>query len=162
MPKEIQLGRPSRSMRAMQRFMPKFTPIHTRLYRLSRGRLGTTRMTLGAPVLLLTTTGRRSGEERSVPIGHMEIDGEIVVAGTNGGLEPTPAWVLNLRSDRRCLVQIRGDRFEARAEFVGLDEYESLWNRLSESYPTYNQAQSWIAREIPLIRLRRIDQRSRR
>jgi F420H(2)-dependent quinone reductase len=152
-----QVASPGTFMRAMQWVMPRFSPVHTSLYRAFGGRLGTDRMTLGAPVLLLTTTGRRTGSPRSVPIGHMRIEGDIIVAGTNGGTQPVPSWVLNLRADPECHVQLRSESFAATAEFLQKDEYESRFARLADAYPTYRQARSWVARDIPLIRLRPVN-----
>jgi F420H(2)-dependent quinone reductase len=148
---------PGRFMRGMQWFMPIFTPVHTWLYRKLNGGLGTDKMTLGAPVLVLTTKGRRSGEARSVPIGHVRVNGEIVVAGTNGGLEPTPAWVLNLLAEPRCTIQVRDETFEVVAEFLEGEEWENHWSQLANAYPTYNKARSWVTRHIPLIRLRPLE-----
>lgn len=145
--------RPGFATRTMQRLMPKTTPAHVWLYRRLRGRL-VNRATGGAPVLLLTTTGRRSGRRRTVALGHLREDDAVIVAGTNGGQPALPSWVLNLRDRPEAEVELGSTRFATRAEFLEGSAYDEHWRRLVEAYPVYEQARAWAGRPIPLIRLR--------
>ena len=146
--------RPGRFMRVMQRAMPRITPWHVRLYRLLGGRL-VGQASGGAPLLLLTTTGRRTGKPRTVALGHLREDDAFVIAGTNGGLPDLPAWVFNLRSEPRCRVEFRSERFEAEAEFLQGPEHDRFWSRLVDEYPIYEQARRYAGRAVPLVMLRR-------
>lgn len=151
-PREI----PGRFMRMMQRLMPRITPVHVRLYRAFGGRL-VNKGTGGAPVVLVTTTGRRTGEPRTVAIGHLQVGEDFIVAGTNGGLEPVPSWVINLRAHPYCEVELGSERFDAEATFLEGDEWEDHWSRLVDAFPAYDQAQRWAGRPVPLVRLKRLD-----
>jgi len=123
------------------------------LYRLLGGRW-VDRWTGGMPVLLLTTTGRRSGLARTVALGHLQTGRGLLVAGTNGGREPVPGWVWNLRADPTCHVEAGRERYNAAAEFVEDDEYETHWRRLVAEYPIYQTARDILTRPVPLILLR--------
>ena len=129
---------------------------YIRLYRWLGGRW-VERWTGGAPAIMVTTTGRRSGEQRTVALGHVRTDEGLVVAGTNGGLAPVPAWVWNLRSDPQCVVEAGADRFMGTAEFLEGDRYESHWDRLVAAYPVYEKARAMLDRPIPLVLLHRTD-----
>ena len=87
---------PSRYMRLMQRLMPRITPLHAWMYRALGGRLVGSGSG-GAPVVLVTTRGRRTGRPRTVVLGHLMDGDDVVVPGTNGGLETLPSWILNLQ-----------------------------------------------------------------
>jgi deazaflavin-dependent oxidoreductase (nitroreductase family) len=134
--------------------MPKITPAHVWFYRALGGRL-VDKGTGGAPVLLVTTRGRRTGEPRTVPLGHLRDGDDVIVAGTNGGLESLPSWVLNLRADPSCTVELGSEQFDAYAEFLEDDEWEHHWSRLVDAFPVYDQAHRWAGRPIPLVRLKR-------
>jgi len=146
--------KPGLIMRGLMWLMPRITPAHVWLYRRLRGRL-VNRATGGAPVVLVTTTGRRSGQERTVTLGHL-LDGEaVIVAGTNGGRPALPGWVLNLRAHPQARVELAGEQFTARAEFLEGQEWQHHWQLLVAAYPIYAQAQRFAGRQIPLLRLRR-------
>ena len=147
---------PGRLMRFMQWMMPRGQGIHVWLYRKLNGRF-VDRATGGAPVLLVTTHGRRTGKLRTVPLGHLQVGDDVLIAGTNGGLPALPGWVYNLRADPEADVQIRSERFLARAEFLEGEEWVQHWNELITAYPIYDQARRFAGRQIPLIRLRRIN-----
>ena len=127
---------------------------YIRLYRWLGGRW-VERWTGGAPAILLTTTGRRSGEQRTVALGHVRADEGVVVAGTNGGLPPVPGWVWNLRHDPKCVVEAGAERFTATAEFLEGEQYESHWNRLVAAYPVYEKVRNMLERPVPLVFLHR-------
>jgi len=151
-------GTHSRSirLRLRQASMQWGEATYIRLYRRLNGRL-VDKWSGGAPVILITTSGRRSGRPRTVALGHRRSDEGLVVAGTNGGLESTPGWIWNLRSDPRCLVEAGADRFEATAEFVEGERYARHWARLVADYPVYEKARGMLQRPIPLVVLHRTE-----
>jgi proline iminopeptidase len=107
--------------------------------------------------LILTTTGRKSGEPRqNALIYGMAGDNPVIVA-SRGGTPEHPAWYLNLRDDPEVGVQIRGDRFDARARDATPEERPELWEQMAEIWPDYNAYQERTDREIPIVILERSD-----
>jgi deazaflavin-dependent oxidoreductase (nitroreductase family) len=127
---------------------------YIRLYQRLGGRW-VDRWTAGSPAILLTTTGRRSGESRTVALGHLSTEDGVVVAATNGGLPALPGWVWNLRVEPSCVVEAGADRFNATAEFLEGERYASHWRRLVADYPVYQKARRMLDRPIPLVLLHR-------
>jgi len=109
----------------------------------------------GTQTLLLTTTGRRSGEQRTTPLIYGESDGAYVVVGSKGGADAPPSWLLNLESDPQVQVQVRGDRFPARARLATAEEKPALWSTMVEHWPAYDEYQTKTDREIPVVVLER-------
>jgi proline iminopeptidase len=110
----------------------------------------------GAHVLLLTTTGRRSGEQRTTPLIFREIDGNPVIVASKGGTPEHPAWYLNLTEHPEVGVQVRGERFTARARDAEGAERERLWSQMAEEWPPYDSYQTKTDRRIPVVVLERI------
>jgi len=106
-------------------------------------------------VLLLTTTGRRSGEPRTTPLIYGEHDGDYLVVGSKGGADDPPAWLLNLESDPQVQVQVLGDRFPARARLATAEEKPALWTTMVGHWPAYDEYQKKTSREIPVVVLER-------
>jgi deazaflavin-dependent oxidoreductase (nitroreductase family) len=146
--------KPGLVMRGMIWIMPKITPAHVWLYRKLGGRW-VNRATGGAPVLLLTTTGRRSGLPRTVTVGHLRDGDDVIVAGTNGGKPALPSWIHNLRANPMAVVELGSKRYSARAEFLEAEEWERNWRRMVTAFPMYAQARRFAGRKIPLVRLSR-------
>jgi deazaflavin-dependent oxidoreductase (nitroreductase family) len=119
------------------------------LYRLSRGRIGG-RVGKG-PVLLLTTTGRKSGEPRTAPVLYLADEDRYVVINTNAGNAKTPAWSLNLRADSDAEVEVRGKRTRVRARIAAGEERAALWRRHMEQYSGWDYYESKLAREISVF-----------
>ena len=109
----------------------------------------------GTTILLLTTTGRKSGQPRIQPLIYAEDDGRYVIVASRGGTPEHPAWYLNLRDDPEVEVQIKGDRFKARAYDAEGDERERLWRRMNEVWPDYDEYQKKTDRQIPVVILER-------
>ena len=109
----------------------------------------------GTTVLILTTTGRRSGEERSTPLIYGSHGDDYVVVASKGGAEGDPAWYLNLSDEPEVTVQVRGDRFKAHARTASPDEKPALWKMMTERWPAYNEYQHKTTREIPVVVLER-------
>lgn len=125
---------------------------HVFLYRLTGGILGG--RIFGCPVLLLTTTGRKSGKAITVPLLFVE-DGETPgIIASYGGSPTHPAWYLNIQSNPNCLIQIRRRRIAATAESVQGPERDRLWEKAVQMYPAYADYQRKTSRRIPIVRLR--------
>ena len=128
---------------------------HVRRYQQTDGEEGH-RWREDATVLLLTTTGRRSGNESTTPLIY-DLDGDdVVVVASKGGAPRHPGWYRNLRTHPEVGVQIKGDRFRARARTAGGDERERLWRRMNRVWPHYSEYQEKTEREIPVVVLERI------
>ncbi len=109
----------------------------------------------GATVLLLTTKGRKSGEPRELPLIFDEHEGDYIIVASKGGAPEHPAWYLNLVADPEVTVQVRGDRFPARARTAGPDERPELWKLMNQSWSAYDDYQKKTDREIPVVVLER-------
>ena len=109
----------------------------------------------GTSVLILTTKGRRSGEPRSTPLIYGAHGDEYVVVASKGGAPEHPAWYLNLAADPEVELQVRGDRFKARARTATAEEKPELWSTMTASWPAYDEYQTKTEREIPVVVLER-------
>jgi deazaflavin-dependent oxidoreductase (nitroreductase family) len=122
---------------------------HTRMYRLTNGRVGH-----GAPpgaVLLLTVTGRRSGQPRTTPVAYFDIGDKRVLAATNMGRDGLPEWFRNLRAEPRVMVQVRSDTTDATARIAEGDEREKLWSEIEANSPLYARFQRRSPQPIPVV-----------
>lgn len=111
-----------------------FSPLQRWLYRVTGGRIS---LTGRAPVLLLTTTGRRTGLERTVPLLYVRDGGQLVICNVNPGFERPNQWTLNLRAQPRARVQVGRDIFEVTAREASDEEIEHYWPRLTKIWPAY-------------------------
>jgi deazaflavin-dependent oxidoreductase (nitroreductase family) len=116
------------------------------LYRLTRGRVGG-RVGRG-PVLLLTTTGRKSGRPRTAPVLYLADGDRFVVINTNAGNTKIPAWSLNLRANPEAEVEVGGRRTKVRARLAEGEERADLWRRHMEQYSGWDYYKSKLDREI--------------
>lgn len=105
----------------------------------------------GTTILLLTTRGRKSGQERTTPLIFREHDGAYTVVASKAGADEPPAWYLNLKADPDVTVQIRGDVFRARARDATPEEQPVLWRRMAEVWPDYDAYQRKTQRRIPVV-----------
>jgi deazaflavin-dependent oxidoreductase (nitroreductase family) len=122
------------------------------LYRLTNGAIGG-RMGPN-PVLLLTTTGRKSGKPHTVPLSYFE-DGQLrFLVASNGGQDRPPAWYLNLTANPRVEIQIKGDRKTVTATTASPAERELLWQRVIARAPSYDAYRRKTTRVIPIVLLR--------
>jgi deazaflavin-dependent oxidoreductase (nitroreductase family) len=106
-------------------------------------------------ILLLTTVGRRSGEERIQPLIFREVEGNPVIVASKGGSPEQPGWFLNLRDADEVGVQIKGDRFQATPRVAEGEERDRLWAAMTEVWPDYDQYQTRTDRQIPVVVLER-------
>ncbi|NUU25827.1 MAG: nitroreductase family deazaflavin-dependent oxidoreductase [Streptomycetaceae bacterium] len=108
----------------------------------------------GATCLVLTTTGRRSGEPRDTPLIYARDGDAYIVVASNGGADRHPAWYLNLLAQPRVEVQVLARRFAATAETAEGGERERLWRKATEVWPNYDAYTRRTDRTIPLVVLR--------
>ena len=122
---------------------------HEFWYRLTGGAIGGR---FGrAPILLLTTKGRRSGKERTTPLLYYRDGENLVIIASNGGDDRHPAWWLNLRDMPEARVQVGRQEMAVRAEKAGPEEKARLWPLLTEMYPQYDAYQKQTKRDIPVV-----------
>jgi deazaflavin-dependent oxidoreductase (nitroreductase family) len=123
--------------------------LHTALYRLTGGRIGHSAGKISN--LLLTTTGRKSGLARTVPLAYVEDAGCYVVVASNGGADRPPAWWGNLQRDPAATVQIGATTIGVRAREATPQEHAVLWPRLKQDNPFYGQYEQITTRRIPVV-----------
>jgi deazaflavin-dependent oxidoreductase (nitroreductase family) len=133
-------------------FIKGMSATHKFWYRITGGGIGG--HFSGAPILLLTTTGAKSGKQRTAPLMYLEDGDDIVVVASNGGSDRHPGWWANLRRNPQARVQIRGSRRAVRAGEASADERARLWPKLLEMYDEYECYQERTARVIPVVILR--------
>lgn len=102
-------------------------------------------------MLLLGTTGRRSGEPRTTPLGWLRIDGKLVVVASNVGAPNHPAWYHNLVADPRVTVELGDRAFPATARVAGGAERDRLWAGAVEQRPFFTDHQAKTDRQIPIV-----------
>jgi len=119
------------------------------LYRLSGGRL------MGkvnrAPVLLLTTTGRKSGQRRTAPVVYLADGENLVVIGSNAGHSRTPAWSLNLKADPEAEVEVGRERRRVRAHIAEGEKRANLWRKHNEQYSGFDEYEARTDRDIAVF-----------
>lgn len=139
-----------REERTLDRFVKLMTTVHVTLFRASRGRLGS-RFFGGASVCLLTSIGRRSGRERTVPLIYLRDAERVVLVASKAGSARSPVWYHNLVANPECRVQIGSEVREMRATRASAAEKAELWPRLLEVYPPYGDYQARTERDIPVL-----------
>ncbi len=117
-------------------------------YRLSGGRIGA--KVGDAPVLLLVTTGRKSGEPRTAPVVYLERGEAMIVIDTNAGNEKLPAWSHNLKAKPEAEVQIGRRKLEVTARVAAGTEREELWRACNDQYSGFDEYTTWMKR-IPSV-----------
>jgi deazaflavin-dependent oxidoreductase (nitroreductase family) len=142
MPRAMRLVMGSRVMPWMQRAA-------VGLYRRTGGKVGGTLR--GAPVCLLTTRGRKSGQPRTAPLLYIEDGDDVIVVASKGGWPSHPLWYLNLVADPEVTLQIGDDVRPMTARTANADERARLWQRVVSMYDDYANYQSWTDREIPVV-----------
>jgi F420H(2)-dependent quinone reductase len=116
------------------------------VYRLSGGRIGG--RINRAPVLLLTTTGRKSGQKRTAPVVYLADGDDLVVIGSNAGHSRTPAWSLNLKENPDAEVEVGRERRRVRARVTEGEERADLWHRHNEQYSGFDEYEARTHRDI--------------
>lgn len=122
---------------------------NTWLYKVTGGKRGATFRK--APVALLTTTGRKTGQPRVSPLLYLRDGDRVIVVASKGGAEHNPLWYLNLKADPKVTVQIKDEVRQMTARDATDEERATLWPKLVEMYPDFDNYQSWTERKIPIV-----------
>lgn len=134
--------------------MPLFGQEHVERYRASDGAEG--HEWQGTQTLLLTTTGRKSGEPRTTPLIYAPQGEAYTVVASKGGSDAPPAWYLNLEANPAVEVQIKGELFKARARTASAEEKPQMWQTMASEWPAYDTYQQNTSRSIPVVVLERV------
>ena len=108
------------------------------------------------PTLLLSTEGRKSGTVLTLPLIFGQSGPDYVVVASKGGAPAHPAWYLNLEANPDVEVQVKADKFSARAHTATSAEHAALWDKMVDIYPPYADYQKKTDRQIPLVVLKRV------
>jgi deazaflavin-dependent oxidoreductase (nitroreductase family) len=127
---------------------------HVRVYRETNGEKGY--IWNGAPILLLTTKGRKSGAFRTIPIIFTPYRQSYVIIASKGGSPTHPKWYLNILDDPHVEVQIKAEKFPAVARTASSPEREVIWAEALKIWPNYDIYQSRTSRRIPVVILDRV------
>jgi deazaflavin-dependent oxidoreductase (nitroreductase family) len=122
------------------------------MYRVSGGAL--MGKTDGMPTLLLTTTGRKSGQPRMTPLIYLRDGGNYVVVASSAAKPTHPAWWLNLEKNPAATIQVGSDKIQVRAEKADPAEKGRLWPTLTKTYQGFAVYQENVERDIPVVILR--------
>jgi deazaflavin-dependent oxidoreductase (nitroreductase family) len=126
---------------------------HVRVYRETKGARGY--RWRGTQILLLTTTGRTSGEQRTTPLIHM-VDGDRwIVIASKGGAPEHPAWFKNMVADPNATIQVQAEEIPVVMSTAEGDERERLWTEMLKEWPSYDDYAKKTDREIPVVVLTR-------
>jgi len=126
---------------------------HVRVYRETGGAHGY--HWRGTEILLLTTTGRRSGEPRTTPLIHRTDGGRWVIVASKGGAPEDPAWFSNMQADPDATIQVLAEEIPVRMSVAEGEERERLWKLMTEVWPAYDEYQAKTDRTIPIVVLDR-------
>ncbi|MBN8867010.1 MAG: nitroreductase family deazaflavin-dependent oxidoreductase [Solirubrobacterales bacterium] len=130
-----------------------FGPEHVERYQATDGEEGYEWN--GTHILLLSTKGRKSGQLRTTPLIFDPVGDGYAIVASKGGADEPPAWYLNLSADPEVDVQIKGDKFTARARTAGDDEKAEIWPQMVAQWPAYDEYQAKTDRNIPVVVLER-------
>ncbi|GAA3663914.1 nitroreductase family deazaflavin-dependent oxidoreductase [Nonomuraea antimicrobica] len=122
-------------------------------FRANEGRVGG--ILQGSPIVLLTTTGARSGRSITTPLVYLPDGDRQVIIASNGGADTHPAWYHNLRATPEATVEIGTETFGVRAEFVDGDERDRLYARMVAQAPQFADYEAKTTRRIPVVALLR-------
>ncbi|HEY2298248.1 MAG TPA: nitroreductase family deazaflavin-dependent oxidoreductase [Jatrophihabitans sp.] len=134
--------------------MTLFGDEHVRRYQETDGAEGY-RWRNDTTILLLTTTGRKSGTDRTSALIYRDWEDKQLIVASKGGADDPPAWFLNLENDPEVTVQIKGDRFKAKARVATPDEKPAMWEHMVQVWPDYANYQAKTDRDIPVVVLER-------
>jgi deazaflavin-dependent oxidoreductase (nitroreductase family) len=126
-----------------------FGPEHVRVYRETGGERGYDWR--GTETLLLTTTGRSSGEPRTAPLIFRADGDRFVIVASKGGAPEHPAWFLNMTENPDAEVQVKADTIPVRMTIAEGEERARLWSAMTEVWPDYDAYQAKTDREIPIV-----------
>jgi len=122
---------------------------HVFFYKLSGGRIGGRMHKV--PVLLLTTTGRKTGRKRTTPVLYVRDGNRLVIVASNGGRPRNPSWWMNLMHNPIAMVQVKDVKQTIYAQRALGSEKERLWQLMTSVYPSYDDYQKRTDRDIPVV-----------
>jgi len=123
---------------------------HVRRYEETNGEVGHD-WEGGAPTLVLTTVGRKTGKSRKFALIYQRVGNSYVVVASKGGADQHPGWYFNLRDNPEVEVQVGADRFAAHARTASAAEKTELWPTMAAVWPAYNEYQQATDRDIPVV-----------
>jgi deazaflavin-dependent oxidoreductase (nitroreductase family) len=109
-----------------------------------------------ANLLLLTTTGAKSGQPRVSPLAHLTVDGKTIIVGSYRGADFHPAWVHNLRADPHAHIEVGTESYDVIARELPPEEREPVWAKLVAAAPGFGEYQTKTSRIIPLFELQQV------
>jgi deazaflavin-dependent oxidoreductase (nitroreductase family) len=130
--------------------MTLFGQEHVERYRATDGEEGHEWMK-GTSILLLTTTGAKTGEPRTTPLIYGRAGDAYLVVASKGGADEPPSWYVNLEKDPDVEIQVKADRMKARARTATPDEKPEMWRTMVAEWPDYDEYQQKTDREIPVV-----------
>ena len=110
----------------------------------------------GANLLLLTTTGAKSGQPRLAPLAYFTIDGKLIIIGSKAGADTNPDWVHNLRANPAAHIEVGSDAYDVTSRELSKAERDGLFDKIVAAAPGFGEYQSKTSRVIPLFELQRI------
>lgn len=138
------------------KIIKRMSTANTWIYRKTGGRLGKTwrvgsALRHGVPICLVTTTGSKSGQPRTVPLVYMRDGHDVVLVASQGGLPANPMWYGNLVKNPKVEIQVGRRKQAMSARTADAGERAALWPRLVDMYADFASYQSWTDREIPVV-----------
>jgi deazaflavin-dependent oxidoreductase (nitroreductase family) len=122
---------------------------HVRVYRETKGERGY--HWRGTTILLLSTTGRKSGEPRTTPLIHRTDGDRFIVVASKGGAPEHPSWYENLLADPDATIEVLAEKIPVRATTASGEERSRLWSLMTEVWPAYDEYTQKTDREIPVV-----------
>jgi deazaflavin-dependent oxidoreductase (nitroreductase family) len=110
----------------------------------------------GATLLLLTSTGAKSGQPRLAPLAYLTIDGKMIIIGSKAGADTNPDWVHNLRANPRAHIEVGTDAYEVVARELPSEERAETYPKVVAAAPGFGEYQAKTSRVIPLFELQRV------
>jgi deazaflavin-dependent oxidoreductase (nitroreductase family) len=110
----------------------------------------------GAELLLLTTTGAKSGQKRTSPLAYQNVDGKMLIIGSYRGADVDPAWVHNLRANPSAHIEVDTEAYDVTSRELPPDEREPAWAQIVAAAPGFGDYQANTERVIPLFELTRV------
>lgn len=145
------MNRLASSQGVLRTFLRFLTAVHLAVYRVTGGRVTGTKTMPSGGMILLTTTGRKSGQPRTVPLLTLRHDGDWLVTASNAGLERPPAWLFNLQANPAATVQAGRATTPVTATIADETTRARLWPLFLRTYPGYADHEQRASRAIPVV-----------
>jgi F420H(2)-dependent quinone reductase len=138
-----------RNSKFLALLMKYFARAHIWVYQRTNGRLGA--KLLWFPAALITTTGRKTGKQRTTPTLYLRDGDRVILPASFGGRDASPGWYRNLKADPKVHIQIRGEHLDLIARDADDAERNLYWRKLIRIYPPYRGYRQAADRVIPLV-----------